>query len=72
MKMKPCPFCKKPAVLMDHDWGDCPPITNWGVGCSDHECWAAADPDCCWHPSPEEAIKLWDKRIDEMGNSNGN
>lgn len=66
MELEPCPFCKKEAILISHEYGDCHPVTHWGVGCSDSECWAHADSDCCWHSTPKEAIELWHNRMEEI------
>ena len=69
--MKECPFCKKPAELVNQEIGDCNPRKYWGVACTDPKCWASADGDCCWHDSPNEACDLWDRRLDEFGSLKG-
>jgi len=59
-ELKPCPFCGSGATCIDdycEGWE-----TYYTVQCDNGKCMI----DIGWHETPEEAIAMWDQRVDSI------
>lgn len=55
IKLRPCPFCGKPAVEKQYTTQN--GLVRHLVGCYNKEC--DVQPDTFWHDTLEEAAKVW-------------